>query len=598
MISDSKPCVNPVRDEDIFKDRLKLFAVLTWVFFMAYAAVSLPFSDTDEFMYARWSQLIVNGYHPVIDYFSPQMDLFLYIYAYWMKFVGFSFDKMRILPALLMLLSIFFASYHIRRVYLIPLWLIIFYFSALTIYFNQTVLIKHYGIANPFFLMSFVFLCIVTEKNYLNIKMRYLIVFLTGLTISIAANTRIVYFPMAIIYYIIIYLKFQRKNYNTSVYVIAFIIPSLVSMSEIWRVGFSDFIFFKYGIRNIFMYDKAIDQYVSQESIDLTYNTIFNMFLYHQQSLFTLLSIVGIVVAGFVLIKNKFSIVNEYDRVALLSGIVIISIILIYSITGKGKVGLIYFTNIMPITAYLVLYTYKIFKLFWKNVLRNLFIAVVAINFLLDPVSYFMTQWIRFEVWDYRNPVLVMLAHKYFNHKKYPPEYYLKKTQLDDVSSVLRTYKNFDSRFARYLFTIIKGESEYYLQTVDLMARQAEKYLKDSHIKVSNVFVLDSGALITFPLNINTEIKDNNTSIGIASIWGLVPNSLKIKKDDYKFYSHDEVYDKIINRHYDIIVVSGSLYPDGVIMIKNAMKNKYEVLATDKLAGMTLFVKKTGFNAQ
>lgn len=299
--------------------------------------VTHQFVDGDEGGYLMLARLTAEGATPHLDLFAPQMPLFFYLYGYWIKIFGTSFEIGRSLSVLFNVLG-FFSFYGIlNRVFSRHSWpslfgLVLFVFHLNS--FVQSVQIKHYAPSLGLVLASFYFFTRWAEEVLKSRKFQFSHFCLGVFFLMLAANTRsfiVPLIPVVGLWVLVLSgIHFKSLVYSTTWWrglLGVFISGALPSLGTLWII-FQDYGAFRFNV------DQAMLKYFGVWSQMTSQYKLYLLKLMYKQDLqypiLTLLCIglVGLLVFRFRALKNKvnlsliFAVVTLFGLCAVILGAV------------------------------------------------------------------------------------------------------------------------------------------------------------------------------------------------------------------------------------------------------------------------------------
>lgn len=173
--------------------RLTFVVIVVYAIHLAIGAYA-QFLDADEGGYMLLSRLAAEGQMPQLDFFAPQMPMFFYIYGYFMKVFGHSFEAARGLSALFCLLGLIAFSLTWRELSQRKSGWVVFaaavLFSMNLNYFVQGVQVKHYAPGLNLLMIAFFFLIRWSKQIFEEGKVVSWTLFFAAFFLGVAANTR------------------------------------------------------------------------------------------------------------------------------------------------------------------------------------------------------------------------------------------------------------------------------------------------------------------------------------------------------------------------------------------------------------------------
>ncbi len=143
--------------------------------------------DGDEGFYILAAKYVLEGKHPYLDFFYPQMPLLPYVYGFWMKIFGISWYSARCLSAVFAIiigyLIFYYVSHALKRKDFGILALILYMLSGLTLGWNTVV--KTYALSTLFLFAAYL---IQAASLHMSFEVRY---FISGFFLGMAVNTRL-----------------------------------------------------------------------------------------------------------------------------------------------------------------------------------------------------------------------------------------------------------------------------------------------------------------------------------------------------------------------------------------------------------------------
>lgn len=551
-----------------------------WLIIVTYAAVINPYLDGDEPNYARNSWLIAQNIYPLVDFYSSSMDLCFHIFALWGQLVGHSFEDLRLLPMILVVVSSLLLAKHVEEQFQAPFGMALLAISSLTLYLNTTILVKHYAIANPAFLISFILLFMGLKKlDEMDNPWAIPFLLLSGLFLGIAGNARILFEIFILFYWVVVFAFAQQKKRKALLALSAgFTIPNLFLIYQVTQVGLRDFLFFKYLWRVEFK-DAFSDIVISR-----FWYSVFNTFLNYQIIFFWALLLYSLtILAKKSRTKERW---NWSDKSLVTAIAVIAAVLLIY--IQSGWYWLVYSTNCLMFLIYPLFYVFSQVTQRGKQRIYQMIVLVIVSNFLVSPFSEKLYRWIPFEFYGYNNPIVPAIAGKMLKTDHFQNAH-LPKLTLAEAGSFIEMGRN---TLNRYFFGTVYGESVKYFSNIDRVTTQASQYFRSHSIGVKESVILDPLGATSHLLGSKGLVRLNPSSYEVSTVWDKISVRVQEKARDYHLISREEIERMIIRHEFDMIIDTYYLRERD----KKLIEKYYQLYFTDRVSGTRIYVPPPTLN--
>lgn len=286
--------------------------------------------SSDEGAYHYQALFLSKGNIPVIDFFTTHAIWAHLPFAAIIKLTNHSIEAARLFSVFSVSATVFMVTALIRKNFSLELAIYSFFMMAFSwTWIENNLEVRHSSVAN-LCLISAVFVFFSWKDNAL------LRIFLVGLLLGIAVNSRIVLAPMGLIFLIIAVLLEKKKNTNLKIYpfISVFVMGSLIPSLPTLYILFTDF--------NASLYNYIIHR---QEHSSLnTQNSAIDalsLFFVTGESKFHIIYLLPVFLSttfilikakseGLILIKNAFT-----EPIVLVSITFILGIIFCYSFADK-----------------------------------------------------------------------------------------------------------------------------------------------------------------------------------------------------------------------------------------------------------------------